>query len=135
MRHSKSQDGVLIVTEGWQSAHLMVNGTLVSYRTFEPFQARNKSPTHGEHHYSWSLCLSVSQVFDSWLVAPSIQTTVRPLMAVSVLNTHRLLSLVPKQPGVTTIYRALTMVGISSPEMRGHMEDVCAQTQMLQYFR
>lgn len=64
--------------------------------------------------------------FDSWLVTLSIQTTVRPLMAVSVLNTHRLLSLVPKQAGVTTIYRALTMVGKSSPEMRGHMGDVCS---------
>lgn len=47
-------------------------------------------------------------------------------MAVSVLNTHRLLSLVPEEAGVTTIYRALTMVGKSSPEMRGHMGDVCS---------
>lgn len=49
-------------------------------------------------------------------------------MAVSVLNTQRLLSFVPKQPGVTTVYRALTMVGISNPEMRGHTGDVCSHT-------
>lgn len=49
-------------------------------------------------------------------------------MAVSIVNTHRFLSLVPKQPGVTTIYRALTMVGISNPEMRGYMGDVCSHT-------
>lgn len=45
-------------------------------------------------------------------------------MAVSEVNTHTLLSLVL----VTIIYRALTMVGISNPEMRGHMGGVCSHT-------